>query len=68
MALASIVEARGVLMTTNCLLRSNLYVSRFGGLREYAFNNLTDFLFRGLCIPAAEGGRNREHYFCLQVR
>ena len=32
MALASIVEARGVLMTANCLMSSNLSLTRFGDL------------------------------------
>ena len=67
MALASIVEARGVLMTANCLMSSNLLLTRFGDLQQCAFNNFDLFVFRGVCIPAAEGGRNREHYFCLQV-
>ena len=48
MALASIVEARGVLMTANCPMRSNLYMTRFGGLQESAFNNWTDF-FSEVC-------------------
>lgn len=67
MALASIVEARGVLMTANCVMSSNLYMTRFVGLQQCAFNNFDLFVFRGVCIPAAEGGRNRKHYFCLQV-
>lgn len=38
MALASIVEARGVLMTSNCLISSNVFITCFGGLLESAFN------------------------------
>lgn len=38
MALASIVEARGVLMTSKCLISSNLFMTCFGGLLESAFN------------------------------
>ena len=38
MALASIVEARGVLMTSKCLISSNVFITCFGGLLESAFN------------------------------
>ena len=37
MALASIVEARGVLMTANCVMSSNLYMTRFVDLQQCAF-------------------------------
>ena len=44
MALASIVEARGVLMTANCLISSNLFITCFGSLLESAFNISACFL------------------------
>jgi len=38
MALASIVEARGVLMTSKCLISSNVFITCLGGLLESALN------------------------------
>ena len=53
MALASIVEARGVLMTANCLMSLNLYMTCFVDLQHCVFNNFDLFVIRGVCIPAA---------------